>query len=91
MSAEYNFKQIHSECGWHEEAIQKSNVCGCFYCLSTFPPSEIEEWVDEPEDCPRGPGRTAICPKCGIDAVLPESEHYKLTEELLEAMNKVWF
>lgn len=91
MSAEYNFKQIHSECGWHEEAIQKSTVCGCFYCLSTFPPSEIEEWVDEPEDCPRGPGRTAICPKCGIDAVLPESEHYKLTKELLEAMNKEWF
>ena len=91
MSAGYNFKQIHSECGWHEEAIQKNIVCGCFYCLSTFPPSEIEEWVDEPEDCPRGPGRTAICPSCGIDAVIPESEHYKLTKELLEAMNKGFF
>lgn len=91
MRPKYNLEQIHSECGWHEETIRKSNVCGCFYCLSIFPPSEIEEWIDEPEQCPRGPGRTAMCPRCGIDAVLPESDHYQLTKELLEEMNNEYF
>jgi len=35
--------------------------------------------------------QTAICPKCGIDAVLPKSALYEITNELLEAMNKEWF
>ena len=87
----YNFKQIHSECGWHEKAILKSKTCACFYCLKTFPPSEIEEWIEESKDCPRGAGKTVICPYCGIDSVLPESKQYEITKELLEAMNKEWF
>ena len=86
-----NYKQVHSECGWHRDAIQKSKICGCFHCLEFFPPSEITEWLDESEDCPRGAGKTAVCPKCGIDSVLPESPLYKLTEDLLKAMNKEYF
>ena len=76
MNTELNFKQIHSECGWHETAVKESNICGCFYCMTTFPPSEIEEWIDEPEDCPRGPGRTAICPKCGIGCCTGQPVRY---------------
>jgi len=91
MNTNIKFKQIHSKCGWHEKAVQQSHICGCFHRISLFPPSEIEEWIDEPDDCPRGPGRTAICPKCGIDAVLPESQLYDINHELLEAMNKEWF
>ncbi len=87
----YSLKQIHSECGWHEKAILNSEYCGCFYCLEIFPQSEIVEWIEEPEDCPRGPGKTALCPKCDIDSVLPESEHYKITNELLTKMNREWF
>ena len=90
-SIRYNLKQIHSECGWHESAILKSNKCGCFYCEQIFLTSEIVEWIDEPEDCTRGAGRTALCSKCDIDAVLPESSLYELTPELLAAMHKEWF
>ena len=89
-SMKFNLKQIHGECGWHEKAILKSNLCGCFNCLEMFPPSEIEEWIEEPEDCPRGPGKTAMCPKCDIDTVLPESEYYELNIELLKVMNHEW-
>src|SRR6185295_9354489 len=38
-----------------------SELCGCFYCLATFLPAEIEEWTDD--------GQTPLCPKCGIDSV----------------------
>ena len=68
----------------------QSERCGCFYCLAVFAPDEITEWIDEPEDCPRGPGRMAVCPKCGIDSVLPESR-VKITRRLLKSMNKEWF
>ena len=87
---EYNLNQIHGECGWHEQAILKSKICGCFDCQKMFPASEICDWIDEPGDCPRGPGRTALCPKCGIDTVLPESELYELTPDLLAAMHNAW-
>jgi hypothetical protein len=38
-------------------------VCGCFFCLRTYPSSEIVDFTDQ--------GKTAFCPHCGIDAVLP--------------------
>ncbi len=87
----FNLKQIHGECGWHEQAVMNSKYCGCFYCLEIFPPTEIVEWIEEPEDCPRGPGKTALCPKCDIDSVLPENENYEITTELLTRMNREWF
>jgi len=86
----FSLKQIHGECGWHEKSILKSNMCGCFNCLEMFPPSEIVEWIEEPENCPRGPGKTAMCPRCDIDTVLPESEYYELNKELLKVMNREW-
>jgi hypothetical protein len=91
MATDYNFEEIHKESGWHEEAIKKSKICGCFHCKNTFPPSEIENWLEESKDGLPGPGQTAMCPKCGIDAVLPESDKYQITIELLEAMNKHFF
>ncbi|WP_267926044.1 cytoplasmic protein [Desulfolithobacter dissulfuricans] len=86
-----NFKKVHWKCGWHEKEIRQSKVCGCFHCLSIFPPSEITMWLDEDENCPRGPGKTATCPKCGIDSVLPDTIEYKITEKLLKAMQKEYF
>jgi hypothetical protein len=83
-----NLKKIHSECGWHEKAILGSTSCGCFNCLSIFPPSEITEWINETPDCPRGEGKTAICPKCDIDSVLPDSIDSGLSLQLLELMQK---
>ena len=88
---EIDFENIHSKCGWHEKAILKSKICGCFYCLSIFPSNEIQEWLEEPEDCPRGPGKTALCPKCGIDAVLPGNIEHEITKEFLKVLHKEYF
>ena len=41
------------------------------------------EWVDF--------DLTALCPYCGIDAVIGESAGYPLTEEFLEKMRDYWF
>ena len=87
---ESKLKQIHDLCGWHEKEIKNSNKCGCFNCLSIFLPSEIKEWIEESKDYPRGPGKTAVCPKCDIDTVLPENDLYKINNELLETMHDYW-
>ncbi len=66
----------------HRSAIEASDQCGYFYCLETFPPSDIKEWIDE--------GSTALCPRCTIDSVLPDSR-VPLTTEFLTEMQKRWF
>ena len=63
--------------------IEKSKLCGCFYCLKIYEPAEIDEWVGVKGD-------DAICPKCGIDSVLGDAA-CKLTSKTLKAMNAYWF
>jgi len=84
-------KRIHFKAGWHRQNIIKSKICGCFYCLEFFSPSDIKEWIDELLDGSRGPGQTALCPKCGIDSVLPDKLDCVLDLKLLEAMNREYF
>jgi len=79
----------------HRSAIETSDLCGCFYCLQIFPPSEIVEWTHEFEDKrpdeAHPPGVTAICPKCGIDSVIGSASGYPITEDFLRRMQDHWF
>jgi hypothetical protein len=72
----------------HRKQVEESDLCGCFYCRSTFSPSVIEEWIDEDES---EVGQTALCPRCSIDSVIVSKAGFPLTPEFLEAMNKYWF
>jgi hypothetical protein len=72
----------------HEEMIKKSTLCGCFFCETTFPPQEIDWWVDKKS--PYGP--TATCPYCDIDAVVGDASDLPVSDpEFLSEMNKLWF
>jgi len=33
----------------HREQIISSEICGCFYCLSIFPPNHVTVWADSGE------------------------------------------
>ena len=78
----------HKHCSNHKEELLNSRVCGCFCCLSTFPPSEISEWLDVENG---RPGPTALCPKCGIDSVIGSRSGYPVTQEFLAGMEKFFF
>jgi hypothetical protein len=65
-----------------------SEICGCFYCLEIYSPSEITEWTDEDEN---GIGSCALCPKCGIDSVIGSASGYPVTEAFLKRMQLHWF
>jgi hypothetical protein len=62
--------------------IEKSINAGCFHCTEIFPASEITEWEDE--------GLTPICPKCGIDSVIGDSQA-SITKEYLSKIEKKSF
>lgn len=49
--------------------------CACYACIKVFPVSDIKEWTDNWDfrnkvEAPQNE-HTAICPYCGIDAILP--------------------
>ena len=84
MRTPYWYIDAHNRCTNNRPVLQKSRLCGCFYCLSTFTSDEITEWITDSLG-------TACCPNCGIDSVLPDSEEYPITEEFLSEMKRVWF
>lgn len=76
--------RIHALSFENEQAVLSSQKCGCYYCQRVFDSSAITEWVD---DCN---ARTALCPYCGVDAVIPDST-VNLSDELLSRMYERWF
>lgn len=45
------------------DKIDLAEFVGCFYCCKVYKPKLIKEWCDSQ--------KTAICPKCAIDSVVP--------------------
>lgn len=74
----------HKYCTNNKESLLNDSVCGCFYCLEIFSPTEITEWIKDKKG-------TALCPYCGIDSVIGESSGYPITKEFLKEMQKHWF
>ena len=86
MSADYI--KAHQYSSAHRQQIEQSETCGCFYCLSIFPPKMIEEWIDEDNEAI---GQTAMCPECGIDSVIGSKAGFPITREFLTSMKNYWF
>ena len=80
-------KAVYSNSIRNEESILKSNLCGCFHCISIFPVADVKlsEMMVEKDG-----SRTAICPICGIDAVLGDAS-VEISAELIESMNEYYF
>jgi len=62
------------------EVFNKSDLCGCFYCLATFNKEEVTELE-----------QGIWCPRCGIDAVLGSNAGYPINFKFLSAMNQYYF
>jgi hypothetical protein len=85
----------HAHSSGHRAEVMASAVCGCFFCLATFPPTAITQWVDWPEGTPETRqselGQTAICPRCGVDSVIGSGSGFPITPEFLGRMEARWF
>lgn len=66
----------------HERILKQGNNCGCLSCLSVYPVSEITMWINEDES----DNRTAWCPKCRVDQVIPEIDGISFDKETLKVL-----
>jgi hypothetical protein len=80
--------QAHKHSYKTRSEVLLSETCGCFFCLRTFKPALITDWVDETDD---GVGQTALCPYCGIDAVIGDRSGFAIDPEFLAQMQSFWF
>ena len=76
-------KKAHKSSTKNREELTKAKRCGCFHCNEIFTPIEIKKWVDNDQ--------TAICPKCGIDSVIPENDEIQITNDLLGCLYLEYF
>lgn len=63
----------------NREALKHTLHASCFSCIQTFGSWQVTVWVDY--------GKTAVCPLCGVDAVIPGIIPY----EVLRKLNHEWF
>lgn len=75
----------HSHSANHKAELDRSDVCSCFFCEEAFGVAEIEEWVED--EC-----GTALCPHCGVDAVIGSASGFPVSDaNFIRAMRERWF
>ena len=77
-----SYKPAHDHARHNKEELAASTKCGCFFCRAIFDPIVPMEFVEND---------TALCPSCGIDAIIGDKAGFELTNEFLLAMFKRWF
>lgn len=82
METKANLALLHKRARLNRSFLVKSAICGCFYCFSEFLFDQIVVWIDKDE--------TALCPHCGVDAVLGFGSQ-NADQELLHEMHDRWF
>ena len=73
----------HKHSSRHRSALETSDSCGCYFCFRTFVVGDVIRWIDD--------NQTALCPKCGIDAVIGSSSGIRLDDAFLRRMHRQWF
>jgi hypothetical protein len=93
MRSRADLKSIQAYSSLHRHLFAESDFAVCFYCRSRFAPSEVQDWIDgkQVETGETDDGLTALCPRCGIDAVLPSAAPIRFDDALLEEMHAYWF
>lgn len=85
MKNEEPFDNILEHTVHNEIEILNSDVCSCIFCCQTYSARLVKDWVSDTK------GNNAICPNCGIDAVVGDSSGYTFDKKRLRAINLHFF
>ena len=82
---EESFK-LNAQTAYNRSAIEGNPSCRCFHCGSSFSGDDIVDWLSEADG-----EDTALCPCCGVDAVISSTTEHSLSTALLAALYIKWF
>lgn len=69
----------------NKDVLSKSELCGCYHCGHIFSPNEVENYMESQTE------QTATCPFCEMDAVIPSTDEFPITEEKLFLLGAISF
>ena len=72
---------------YNRNSLASSQMAGCFYCLNTFPASEVVDWLDEQYE----QQASAICPRCQAGAVIGDASGFPIEADFLGRMQGRWY
>lgn len=75
----------HSHTLRNRREIDQSEYCHCISCCKSYPSPIVVDFIKEDD------GETALCPYCGVDAVIGDGCGLKINGEILQALRKIWF
>jgi hypothetical protein len=75
--------------------LEASKTCGCCYCLEIFSPDEVTTFTGLDMSAFENPdtmsAETAVCPRCGSEALLGDKSGFAITPQFLGRMHQAWF
>jgi TPR repeat protein len=85
MKKDPKFAELHKHAANNEIEILHSTNCSCFFCRQTYSARKVNDWINDDR------GVTAICPECGMDAVIGDACGIVLDKVLLKEMNLAYY
>ena len=82
---EEQLKLYHSHTIRNRKEIDQSEFCHCISCCQSYPSPIVMDFIKD------GKGETALCPNCGIDALIGDACGLSINQEILTTLNKRWF
>jgi len=84
------YSSIYNYCSRNDKLLKQYQNCTCLYCGQNFNYNLINEWIDDKDI------KTAICPYCHIDSVVPTevnngSFNYQMTEYIRNVIKNIYF
>ncbi|WP_284614928.1 hypothetical protein [Aquabacterium humicola] len=87
--------EAHRHTSKNREELEGSKLCGCCCCIGIFKTTEIVAWtgldIDQLDNPETAGGETALCPRCGSEALIGDRAGYALTPDFLNKMNQAWY
>jgi hypothetical protein len=82
LDREREASRLHRHTRANQMELEASEVCGCIACERIYFPSEIARWLED---------GTALCPHCGVDAVVGSASGIPIMPGVLRRAHERWF
>ncbi len=79
------YPEVFKHTANNEMDILKSKKCSCLFCRQTYDARKVNDWSNDDN------GVTALCPECGMDAVVGDASGFSFDHEDLKAINLAYF
>ena len=77
------YKKLHTYSTHNRKMVESSEKCHCYFCRGTVDSGDVTSYTDG--------GETAVCPRCGVSALIPDCVDEEINANVLHDMHEYWF